>query len=296
MSMTRRLAVIGACALGLACGEAAAKDWRKLRIGVEGAYPPFSEMTPDGRLYGFDIDIADALCREIRAECEFVQREWSTIIADLLAHSYDAIVASMSITDERKQRLAFTKKYYQMPARFVRRKGSGIEITPTALKGRTVGVQRATIFDSFLTDRYGETVIIRRYTTLDEASFALQAGQIDLLIADSRAVHDNLLSTPSGANYEFVGPPFSERYWFGEGNAIAVRKEDTDLKALLDQALDRIRANGTYDMIVRRYFSYDIYGSPPPSVAGLPADVRSLPTPAARSKRCSTSSRETRAC
>ena len=260
--MTRRLAVTGALALSLVPGMATAGDWRKIRIGVEGAYPPFSEVTPDGRLYGFDIDIAHALCREMRVECELiVQQDWSGIVPDLLARRYDAIVASMSITEERKKRFAFTKKYYQTPARFVRRKGSGIEISKEGLRGRTVAVQQATIFDSFLTDRFGDIATIRRYPTQEAAEFDLLAGRVDLLLADARAIFESLLNTERGAGFEFAGPSYSDRFWFGEGNGIALRKEDGDLKAMLDRAIDRIRANGVYDLIARRYFSFDIYGS-----------------------------------
>ncbi len=237
-----------------------AREWKKIRIGVEGAYPPFSEVGPDGKLKGFDIDIALALCAKIGAECELVQQDWDGIIPALLAKKFDAIVASMSITEERKKRVDFTNKYYQTPARFVRKKGSGIEITKEGLKGKKVGVQRATIHDNYITDNYGDTVEIVRYGTQDEANLDMLAGRIDLLLADSVALLDGFLRTEKGRDFEFVGPELRDPRWFGEGAGIAVRKEDQDLKKLLNDAIAAIRADGTYDAIARKYFDFDIYG------------------------------------
>jgi arginine/ornithine transport system substrate-binding protein len=197
----------------------------------------------------------------MQAECTLVQQDWDGIIPALLARKYDAIVASMSITEERKQKVDFTKKYYQTPARFVAKKGSGVEITPEGLEGKKVGVQRATIHDSFLTDNYGDSVEIVRYGTQDEANLDLVAGRVDLLLADSIALRDGLLKTPEGADFEFVGPSFSDPKWFGEGAGIAVRKGDTELQERLNLAIDEIRANGTWDRIAQKYFDFDVYGS-----------------------------------
>ncbi len=259
--MVRRLVlVLMAGALALVAGPLAAKEWKKIRIGVEGAYPPFSEVGPDGKLKGFDIDIAMALCAKIGAECELIQQDWDGIIPALLAKKFDAIVASMSITEERKKRVDFTDKYYQTPARFVRKKGSGIEITKEGLKGKKVGVQRATIHDNYLTDNYGDTVEIVRYGTQDEANLDMLAGRVDLLLADSVALLDGFLKTDKGKDYEFVGPELRDKKWFGEGAGIAVRKEDGDLRALLNEAIKAIRADGTYDKIAKKYFDFDIYG------------------------------------
>lgn len=237
-----------------------AKDWKKVRIGVEGAYPPFSETTPSGELKGFDIDIANALCDEIKAECTLVAQDWDGIIPALMAKKYDAIVASMSITEERKKKVAFTNKYYQTPAKFVRKSGSGIEISKEALKGKSVGVQRATIHDNFLTEEFGDTLEIKRYGTQDEAYLDMTAGRIDLLLADSVALNDGFLKTDAGKGYEFVGPDFSDPKYFGDGAGIAIRKADEDLQAKLNEAIVAIRANGTYKAIQDKYFDFNIYG------------------------------------
>jgi arginine/ornithine transport system substrate-binding protein len=260
--VTRLLSALFIVALMLGGGGSAAQEKEKLRIGVEGAYPPFSEVTPSGELKGFDIDIAHALCAEMNVECELVQQDWDGIIPALLARKYDAIIASMSITPERKRAVDFTNKYYQTPAKFVRKKGSGIEITKEGLEGKTVGVQRATIHDNYITSEYGDTVNIKRYGTQDEAYLDMVAGRLDLLLADSMALKQGFLDTEQGKDYEFVGPDLTDPKYFGEGAGIAVRKGDDELRERLNQAIDSIREKGVYDEIASKYFDFDIYGEP----------------------------------
>ncbi len=252
-------AVVTAAALILT-GTVSAKDWKTVRIGVEGAYPPFSSVTTSGQLVGFDIDIALALCKEAGVKCTMVQQDWDGIIPSLLARKYDAIIASMSITEERKKKVAFTKKYYQTPAKFARKKGSGIEITQAAMAGKSVGVQRATIHDNFITAEFGDAVEIKRYATQDEAYLDAVAGRVDLLLADSVAMDEGFLKTDNGKNWEFVGPGYTEVKYFGEGAGIAIRKQDEDLVELFNKAIDAIRANGTYQKINAKYFEFDVYG------------------------------------
>lgn len=239
---------------------AGAKDWKKIRIGVEGAYPPFSSVTSDGKLVGFDIDIANALCAEIGAKCTLVQQDWDGIIPALLARKYDAIIASMSITDERKKKVAFTHKYYSTPAKFARKKGTAIEISKAGLKDKTVAVQRATTHDNFVSGEFGEAVKIKRYATQDEAYLDAVAGRIDLLLADSVAMGEGFLNTDKGKDWEFVGRGYTDVKYFGEGAGIATRKKDKELVDILNKAIDAIRANGTYKKIQDKYFGFDVYG------------------------------------
>jgi arginine/ornithine transport system substrate-binding protein len=256
------IAAVFVLALALAGGQADAKEWKKIRIGVEGAYPPFSSIKPDGTLEGFDIDIAWALCEEIGAKCELVPQDWDGIIPALLARKYDAIIASMSITEERKKKVAFTGKYYNTPAKFVRKKGSGIEINKESMKGKTVGVQRATTHDNFITAEFGSAVEIKRYATQDEAYLDAVAGRVDLLLADSVAMDDGFLKTDAGKGFEFVGPGYSDPKYFGDGAGIAIRKKDKDLVELFNKAIEAILANGKYKAINDKYFEFDVYGQP----------------------------------
>lgn len=253
-------AMIVAAAVALSAGIAQAGEWSKLRVGVEGAYPPFSWMEPDGALMGFDIDIANAICAQMNAECELVPQDWDGIIPALLAKKYDAIIASMSITEERKKKVSFSDKYYSTPAKFVRKKGSGIEINRDSMAGKSVGVQRATIHENFVSDNYGDIVEIKGYGTQDEAYLDFTAGRVDLLLADSVALEEGFLKTDAGADAEFVGPNFTDPKWFGDGAGIAIRKSDTDLQQMLNDAIAAIRANGTYKKINDKYFGFDVYG------------------------------------
>lgn len=251
---------VAATVLMLGSSLSIAGDWSKVRVGVEGAYPPFSWVEADGTLKGFDIDITMALCKEIGAECTLVQSDWDGIIPSLLAKKYDAIIASMSITDERKKKVAFTGKYYQSSAKFARKKGSDVEISKEGLAGKSVGVQRATTHDNFVSEEFGDAVEIKRYGTQDEAYLDAVSGRIDLVLADSIAMDEGFLSTDNGKDWEFVGPDFNEVKYFGEGAGIAVRKDDQDLVDKLNAAIAAIRANGVYEAINKKYFEFDVFG------------------------------------
>ena len=237
-----------------------AGDIQKIRVGTEGAYPPFNYIDKDGNLQGFDIDITNALCDAAGIECELITQDWDGIIPGLIAKKYDCIIASMSMTPEREKKVDFTNKYYQTPAKFVAKKGAGYEITPEGLQGKNVGVQRATVHENFVRDKFGDSVNIKAYATQDEANMDLTSGRIDLVIADSVVLLGGFLETDAGEDYEFVGPGFTQEKWFGKGIGIAVRKGDTALVELLNNAIDEIRANGVYKKINDKYFDFDVYG------------------------------------
>ena len=258
----KKVAVLVAVVLSIMfiAGVAGAKEWKKVRVGVEGAYPPFSFVTPEGKLDGFDIDMANALVAAMGAEVELIAQDWDGIIPALLARKYDAIIASMSITEERKKKVAFSKKYYKTPAKFVAKKGTVKEFTKDSIKGKTVGVQRATVSDKYLSDNYGKDVTIKRYGTQDEAYLDMIAGRLDMLMADSVVLSDGFLKKPEGQDYEFVGPDLTDERWFGEGIGIACRKEDKVLVEMFNEAIQKIRADGTYKKIQDKYFDFDVYG------------------------------------
>jgi arginine/ornithine transport system substrate-binding protein len=146
------------------------------------------------------------------------------------------------------------------PAKFVAKKGAGIEISEKGLKGKTVGVQRATIHENFVRDKFGDTVKIKAYATQDEANMDLVSGRVDLVIADSVVLLDGFLQKDEGKDYEFVGPGFTDKKWFGEGIGIAVRKGEDDLREMLNKGIKKIRADGTYQKINAKYFDFDVYG------------------------------------
>ena len=252
-----KLAVATVAIAGLTATAALAQN---VRIGTEGAYPPFNSIDKDGKLVGFDVDIAKALCDAAGFQCEFVVQDWDGIIPGLLAKKYDAIIASMSITEERKKKVDFTKKYYNTPAKFVAAKGANFDISPDGLKGKSVAVQRATTHENFVRDNF-PGMDIRVYATQDEANADLVSGRVDLGMADSVALLDGFLNTPEGKDFAFIGPDYNDPRWHGDGVGIATRKGEDKLREALNMAIDKIRADGTYKMINDKYFDFDVYGN-----------------------------------
>ena len=241
----------------LPVGVAAAQDdkWAKIRIGVEGAYPPFSSVDEEGNLVGFDIDIARALCMEMGAECELIQQDWDGIIPALQAKKYDAIIASMSVTEERKEQVSFTGRYYKDGGKFMRRKGDKIKVSYNSLEGKSIGVQRGTVTDKFATAEFPGAEI-RRYDALTNAHLDLQQGRIDLVLADQFPQQD---FADKNDDVEVTGSTYTNSKYFGD-IAIAVRHEDEDLREKFNAAILAIRENEVYKAINDKYFKHDIYG------------------------------------
>jgi len=256
----RHLALLLALAASAFAAQAQAPDWKKIRIGVEGAYPPFSEVGPDGKLKGFDIDMANALCAELKAECTLVQQEWDGMIPALNARKFDAIIASMAATDERRKVVLFSDKYYNTPARLVAKAGAKLEASAAGLKGKKIGVQRSTIHDRFATDTFKDSEIVR-YAKADEVYLDLAAGRVDVAMGDSVAIDGGFLKKPEGKGYAFFGPAYNEVKYFGSGSSIALRKADEALAAKFNAAIKALRANGSYKKIQDKYFDFDVYGN-----------------------------------
>ena len=224
----------------------------KLRIATTGGYPPFTYVDDAGEITGFDVDIALALCAELGVECEVVLEEWERLIPELRAGSFDAIAASMSITEKRRQLVNFTERYYSNVVRFVARTGSGFDPADTA--GKTIGAAHATIASDWLEENLAGIATIELYTGQQELFGDLVAGRLDAMFGDGLGSY-TWLQSPEGAGFEFVG----EGYRLDEGIGIAVRHEDASLLQRLNGALKAILANGTYERINARYFPFSIY-------------------------------------
>ncbi len=249
---------------------------KKIRIGVEGAYPPFSQIDPSGKLSGFDIDIANALCTEMKAECALVQQAFDGMIPALQTRKIDAVIASMSITDERKKAVDFSDKYYQTPARFVVKSGAKLTATPDGLKGKKIGVQRATIHDRYATDFFKGAQIVR-YTKQDEVFLDMTAGRVDAALVDIIAAQQGFLKTLQGKGFEFTGPVYDDPKYFGVGAGVALRKGNDTLRVEFNKAIAAIRANGTYKKIQDKYFDFDVYGATAaPAPAPAPATASAV--------------------
>lgn len=250
-------AYVSAGVLALAMLSAAKAEDRTVKIATEGVYPPFNYVE-GGKLTGFDVDIANALCEKAQLKCEIVTQEWDGMIPGLMAKKYDAIVASMAITEERKKKIDFTQKYYNTPAKFMASKEAKVtDVSPEALAGKTIGVQGSTTQASFLEAKYPNSTITT-YTAVDDASADLAAGRVDFVFSDSVLLAEWLKKNADAGCCELVGPDFKDPL-FGEGKGVGIRKDDTELKDKFDKAITAIREDGTYEKINAKYFPFSIY-------------------------------------
>lgn len=241
----------GAVAFTTVEAEAADPE-RVLRIATEGAYPPFNYVDDDGALAGFDVDIAWALCAVIEVDCVLVAEPWNSIIDGLVEQRYDAIVASMSVTEERKRQVAFTDKYYSTPMRFVAKRDSFLrmeEVTEQA-----IGAQAETTSFDYLQDGHPFGENLHAFETMEEAYAALLAGEVAAVLTDSLVAWDFLKSDP-GQAFSFVGDPI----YTDTEIAIAVRKEDEALRQDINRAITLLIIDGTYQEINQKYFPFSIY-------------------------------------
>ncbi|MFK4823906.1 ABC transporter substrate-binding protein [Paenochrobactrum sp. BZR 588] len=239
---------------------ASAEEPLKLKIASEGAYPPFNFIKPDGTLSGFDVDIAHALCEEMKAECEFITQEWDGAIPGLQAGKFDAYFASMSITDERKKQVDFSGKYYNTPPGIAVPKDSTITgMTKEDLAGKTIGVQVSTTHANYSEKTFTDSDI-KAYPTAEEYRLDMANGRLDAVNDDSVTLME-WLDTPDGACCKLLGtfPPVVEIH--GPGVGAAIKKGRPDLQEKLSAAIKAIRANGKYKEINDKYFSFDAYGT-----------------------------------
>ena len=234
---------------------------KTLRIGIEAAYPPFAFKTPDGKISGFDYDIGNARCAQMQVKCQWTEQEYDGLIPSLKVNKIDAALSSITITEERKRSVDFTHKYYFTSARLAMKAGTQVDDQYQSLKGKRIGVQRATTTDRYVSEVLApKGVEIVRYTSNEEIFMDLVSGRLDGVFADTIPLEQGFLLTPKGEGYAFVGPELKDPKYVGEGAGIAVRKGNTQLVSELNKAIDEIRSNGEYQKIQAKYFKSDIYG------------------------------------
>lgn len=244
--------------VGLALtGTAANAEAVKIGIGAE-PYPPFTSPDASGNWEGWEIDFINAVCDEAGFECEIVPVAWDGIIPALTSNKIDAIIGSMSITEERMQTIDFSDKYYNTPATVVAAKGSGVTPEADSLAGKILAVQVSTIHENYATTHFPDAEV-REYQTQDEANQDLVAGRVDATLADSLALAAFLESSDGSACCEDVGNVEHDEAILGSGAGIGLRKDD-ERKDAFNAAIAAIRENGTYDKISAPYFDFDIYG------------------------------------
>ena len=249
--------VAAALFLGLAASAVQAQE--TLKLGTEGAYPPFNFIDSAGNVTGFDVEIGQALCAKMNVKCEVVAQDWDGIIPGLLAKKYDFIIASMFITEERKKQVNFTDPYYLAAMTVVAPKETDIkDFTADGLEGKVVGVQVGTTQAEYAHKIFTKSEV-REYPTQDEVNLDLAAGRIDAQVGDMLPMLEWVTKTEDGACCELKGEPITDPAFVGDGVGIAIRKEDTDLLAKMNAALKEIRADGTYKAINDKYFPIDVY-------------------------------------
>jgi len=247
-----------------------------IRIGTEGAYPPWNAKDESGKLIGFEVELANFLCIYMEADCTIVEQDWDGMIPGLIMRKYDAIMAGMSITDERMKTINFSQGYADEVASLAVMKGSSLEGMDTpkainlslgggdvkkalktltaALAGKTIGVQTATIHQNFLESGDVGSVKIRTYKTQDEVNLDLAAGRIDAALAAAVAFTD--YADKSGKPVVLVGPTFSGGA-FGNGVGVGIRKDDTELLKRFNKAINTARKNGKISELAIKWFGFD---------------------------------------
>ena len=270
------LTVLSLSVLGLA----SIANSQTIRIGTEGAYPPWNNINSAGDLEGAEIDFGNEACERMGVTCVWVTQDWDGIIPALLQGKYDIIVAGMSITEERKEKVNFTTGYMTDGARFAVLKDSGLADLNiagmakvnlnnaggkeqaaigqliAAMDGKTVCVQSSTIHQNFLEKHMSGAVDVKLYQAVDDHNLDLAAGRCDAILADVGSIID-FMDSDGGVDVAFTGPTFSGGV-FGDGVGGAVRKEDTDILEMWNSAISEMSKDGTTAEITKRWFGRDI--------------------------------------
>ena len=261
-------------------GLASIANSQTIRIGTEGAYPPWNNINSAGDLEGAEIDFGNEACERMGVTCEWVTQDWDGIIPALLQGKYDIIIAGMSITEERKEKVNFTTGYMTDGARFAVLKNSGLANLNiagmakvnlnnaggkeqaaigqliAAMDGKTVCVQSSTIHQNFLEKHMSGAVDVKLYQAVDDHNLDLAAGRCDAVLADVGSIID-FMESDGGVDVSFTGPTFSGGV-FGDGVGGAVRKEDADILEMWNAAIAEMSKDGTTAEITKEWFGRDI--------------------------------------
>jgi polar amino acid transport system substrate-binding protein len=230
-----------------------------IRFLTESDFPPFNYFDEDNVLTGFNIDIARAVCLELSAACDIQVRPWAELLPALKKGEADAVIASHTASPNTLKVVEFSEPYYFTPARFAgRRGGTQLEVTPDGLEGKRIAVAKGTAHEAYLRAFFRDSSI-RAYETVELARDALVAGAVDLLFDDGISLAFWLNGTASKACCEFKGGPFAEPKYFGDGIGIAIKRDDVQLKKLIDGALRRLRQSGRYEELLLRYFPLRVF-------------------------------------
>ncbi|CNB91574.1 arginine ABC transporter substrate-binding protein [Yersinia similis] len=219
-----------------------------IRFAAEATYPPFEFIDANNKMQGFDIDLANALCKEMQADCTFTNQAFDSLIPSLKFKRFDAVISGMDITPERQKQVAFTQPYYDNSALFIAQKDKVADLA--ALKGKRVGMQNGSTHQKYLMEKHPEITAVP-YDSYQNAVLDLKNGRLDAVFGDTAVVNEWLKQNDQLAA---VGDKVTDADYFGTGLGIAVRQSNTELQGKLDAALTKVKADGTYQTIYKKWF------------------------------------------
>ncbi|WP_179403333.1 ABC transporter substrate-binding protein [Burkholderia guangdongensis] len=250
----KHLKIWFALACAFASGAALAES-NTLRYGLEAEYAPFESKAPSGELVGIDIDIGNAVCKTAKLTCTWVETSFDGLIPALNGRKFDAINSGMNATDKRREAIDFTTVIYRVPTMLIARTGSGILPTPESLKGKRVGVLQASVQETYAKAHWEPMgVQVVSYQDQNQAYADLSAGRVDGTLVQGPAGQTGFLSRPEGKGFSFVGGPVRDDKILGSGIAFGLRKGDSALRAKLNAAIDKLKADGTVKTLGQKYF------------------------------------------
>jgi octopine/nopaline transport system substrate-binding protein len=265
--------------LALAGNTAQAKDWKTVKVALEGSYAPWNLTLPNGKISGFEPELLDNLCKRVNLQCEAVAQDFDGLITGLQAGKFDAVMDALAITPEREQAIAFSKPYAATPAAFATIGGHGLA-NPTGksaflkltgdpkidgpmiaplrdeLKGKSIGIQSGTVYTKFINDNFKDITSIRLYKTSAERDLDLVNGRVDIAF-DDVTYYAGIADNKETAQIRVAGPTIGGPVW-GPGEGLGFRKQDTDLKAKFDAAITEALADGTVTRLSEKWFKTDV--------------------------------------
>lgn len=249
---TSLIALFAALALG-AMSPAHAAD--KIKIATDATFPPFESIDANGKLVGYDVELMQAICDAAKLDCDIFNAAWDGMIPGLINGKYDALISQLTVTEKRRQVIAFSDIYSQPIFRFVAKKGASFDISPDGLAGKTIAVQTGTPMDAYVTSHFPKATI-KRYDTGSAPYLELSAGRADLHISYQAQIIHGFLNTDAGKDFALVGPQLTgkDAKEFGEGVAIAVNKKNTQLVEEFNKGLAALRESGKLAALNAKYF------------------------------------------
>lgn len=254
--MKKTLITVVAAGMFTLVGSAMAQDM--VTIATDATFPPFESIDANGQLVGYDVELMQAVCDAAELNCDIINAAWDGMFPGLLAGKYDALISSLTVTEERRKTFAFSDIYSHPTFRFVAKQGADLEVTDAGLTGKTIAVQTGTPMDAFVSKTF-PSANIQRYDGGSAPYLELSAGRADLHMSYEAQIINSFLKGADGAGFELVGPSYTgkDAPEFGEGVAIALAPDNTELLARINEGLAKVTADGTLAAIEKKYLTVE---------------------------------------